>query len=481
MSTTEALLAASGSGGGSNRVSIDDALALHAGEFGRWQLRHFVLAMHTMVMIFADREPAMWCPAGDGLCGDRCAGAAAGWEWEQGSGSSTVAKWGLVCGERYKVGLVQAIYFAGCMMGSGVFGHLSDSFLGRKGSLQLVCFLSGGFGLLTSLSPNYWVYAAFRLLTGFSAGSICFCSFVLATEPIGPSYRGVVGTSTCYFFSGGIAALAGITTLFQSSWRILYIVTSLPSLAFMLIAMPFVSESPRWYLVRCRTDDAMRVLRDIASTNGKSIPHCVGLMLDDEDNIAKKVVETSSVLDVFRSQAMRARLVLLVIITFLCSVVYFGVVVNSLAEMPAYLVTAVLLQHFGRKPLTIGSMLLSGVFCTTASLIPDFGAMRVARMACGVIGIFGMAGTYNLLLVYASELFPTVGSEMGAILAPIVVLLGERVPFVVFGVLAIIGGLLVLCLPETMNKPLYDTMAGMEKGERSTKGGDEVATSNSLI
>ncbi|XP_037487393.1 organic cation/carnitine transporter 4-like [Triticum dicoccoides] len=114
MSTTEALLAASGSGGGSNRVSIDDALALHAGEFGRWQLRHFVLvtaawmleAMHTMVMIFADREPAMWCPAGDGLCGDRCAGAAAGWEWEQGSGSSTVAEWGLVCGERYKVGLV---------------------------------------------------------------------------------------------------------------------------------------------------------------------------------------------------------------------------------------------------------------------------------------------------------------------------------------------------------------------------------------
>uniref|UniRef100_A0A453D2Z1 Uncharacterized protein n=1 Tax=Aegilops tauschii subsp. strangulata TaxID=200361 RepID=A0A453D2Z1_AEGTS len=126
MSTTELLLAASGSGGGSNRVSIDDALSLHAGEFGRWQLRHFVLvtaawmleAMHTMVMIFADREPAMWCPAGDGRCGDRCAGAAAGWEWEQGSGSSTVAEWGLVCGERYKVGLVQAIYFAGCMMGT---------------------------------------------------------------------------------------------------------------------------------------------------------------------------------------------------------------------------------------------------------------------------------------------------------------------------------------------------------------------------
>uniref|UniRef100_A0A453D2Q7 Uncharacterized protein n=1 Tax=Aegilops tauschii subsp. strangulata TaxID=200361 RepID=A0A453D2Q7_AEGTS len=32
--------------------------------------------------------------------------------------SSTVAEWGLVCGERYKVGLVQAVFFAGCMIGT---------------------------------------------------------------------------------------------------------------------------------------------------------------------------------------------------------------------------------------------------------------------------------------------------------------------------------------------------------------------------
>ncbi|KAE8811459.1 Solute carrier family 22 member 15-like protein [Hordeum vulgare] len=40
--TTEALLACSGSGGG-ECLSIDDALVLHAGEFGPWQLWHFLL------------------------------------------------------------------------------------------------------------------------------------------------------------------------------------------------------------------------------------------------------------------------------------------------------------------------------------------------------------------------------------------------------------------------------------------------------
>ena len=99
-------------------------------------------------------------------------------------------------------------------------------------------------------------------------------------------------------------------------------------------------------------------------------------------------------------------------------------------------------------------------------------------MACGVVGIFGMAATYNLLFIYTAELFPTVvrnaalgctsqASQMGAIVAPLIVVLGEQVPFAVFGVSGIIGGLLVFYLPETMNKPLYDTMAGLEEGEKT--------------
>jgi OCT family organic cation transporter-like MFS transporter 4/5 len=277
-----------------------------------------------------------------------------------------------------------------------VFGHLSDSFLGRKGALQLACILNAVFGLLTALAPNYWVYVALRLATGFSTGSVGLCSFVLANEPIGPSRRGMAGMSTFYFFSGGIAVLAGIAALFQSSWRLLYVVTSLPSLAYVLAVLPFVSESPRWYLVRRRADDALHVLRDIAAANGRRVPDGVTLKLDDEGD-DKEIQDSSiasssgSILDVFRSKTTRVRLVLSVLINLLCSVVYYGlslnvvnlktnlyvsVVVNSLAEMPAYLLTALLLDRFGRKPLGIGTMILSGVFCTIASFIPGVGAMR---------------------------------------------------------------------------------------------------------
>ncbi|KAK6157145.1 hypothetical protein DH2020_011393 [Rehmannia glutinosa] len=491
------------------RLCIDDMLTKYCGEFGRWQLRHFVLtsmawaleAFHTMVVIFADREPAWRC-SGTGECSaglkSVCGLEPGSWEWIGGLGSSTVADFGLICSEKYKVGLVQAVFFGGCMIGAGVFGHLSDSKLGRKGSLLVVCILNAIFGCLTALSPNYWTYALLRLLTGFSTGGVGLCAFVLATEPIGPKMRGVAGMSTFYFFSGGIAVLSGIAYFFKS-WRSLYIATSIPSFLFLVLILPFVSESPRWCLIRGKTGDAMEIMRKIAITNRKHFPaDGVTLALDEDanDNSDKshkteQEAVAGSLIDVLRCPLTRIRLFLAVGINFFCSIVYYGlslnvvnlgtnlnlnVFLNAVAEMPAFFLTAVLLDKFGRKPLSIGTQWFSGAFCVVGFLLKGYGVWKTVRMVCGILGIFGMAATYNLLYIYTMELFPTVvrnaalgsttqAAQMGAILAPLVVVLGERIPFLVFGVCGIAGGVLAFMLPETLNKPLYDTMGGMEEGE----------------
>lgn len=119
------------------KLCIDDMLQRYCGEFGFWQLRHFVLAslawaleaFHTMVMIFADREPRWRClDGGGGGPGSGCFPEAASvcelppgsWEWVGGAGSSTVAEFGLICGQKFKVGLVQALFFGGCMIGESI-------------------------------------------------------------------------------------------------------------------------------------------------------------------------------------------------------------------------------------------------------------------------------------------------------------------------------------------------------------------------
>lgn len=110
----------------------------------------------------------------------------------------------------------------------------------------MVCALNAVFGCLTAMSPNYITYVFLRLLTGFTTGGVGLCAFVLATEPVGPTKRGAAGMSTFYFFSTGIALLSGIAYVFQT-WRTLYIVTSIPSFLYILLVLPFISESPRWY------------------------------------------------------------------------------------------------------------------------------------------------------------------------------------------------------------------------------------------
>ncbi|EEF31467.1 organic cation/carnitine transporter 4 [Ricinus communis] len=494
------------------KLTIDDMLQKHCGEFGSWQLRHFILtclawaleAFHTMVVIFADRQPEFRClaPGCQVTAKSVCGFEPGSWEWVGGLGSSTVAQWGLVCGQKFKVGLVQSIFFGGCMIGAGIFGHLSDSILGRKGSLTVVCILNALFGCLTALAPDYWTYLLLRLLTGFSTGGVGLCAFVLATEPVGPTKRGTAGMSTFYFFSSGIAMLSGIAYYFRS-WRALYIASSVPSILFLVLVLPFISESPRWYLVRGRINEAMKLMSTIAKSNGNHLPDGVILALDEEVNngtrdgqsckekIAKKEAIAGSLIDVIQSPVTRVRLFLTVAISFLCSVVYYGlslnvvnldtnlyltVLLNAVAEMPAFTITAILLNKFGRKPLAVGTQWFSGLFCLTGSLMGSVGIWKVTRMICGLLGIFGMAGTYNLLFIYTAELFPTVvrnaalgcatqAAQMGAILAPLVVVLGGGLPFAVFAVCGIMGGFLAFYLPETLNRPLYDTMTGMEDGE----------------
>ncbi|KAJ4848420.1 Organic cation/carnitine transporter 4 [Turnera subulata] len=500
------------------KLTIDDMLQRHCGEFGPWQLRHFILtslawaleAFHTMVMIFADREPGFRCsgPGCDEGTKSVCGFAPGSWEWIGGPASSTVAEWGLVCGEKFKVGLVQAVFFGGCMIGAGIFGHLSDSTLGRKGSLIVVCILNALFGCLTALSPGFWTYCFLRLLTGFSTGGVGLCAFVLATEPVGPTKRGAAGMSTFYFFSTGIALLAGIAYIFPS-WRALYIASSIPSILFLVLVLPFVSESPRWYLVRGRVNEATKLMQKIAKSNGNHLPDGVILAIDEEanptttndiqggkDELVTKEAASGSLIDVLRSPITRIRLILAVAINFACAVVYYGlslnvvnletnlyvnVLVNSIAEMPSYTITALLLDKFGRRPLAIWTQWFSGFFCLAGSMMGSNGIWKVVRMICGVVGIFGTAGTYNLLFIYTAELFPTVvrnaalgsatqASQLGAILAPFVVVMGGGLPFAVFALCGIVGGFLAFFLPETLNQPLYDTMNGMKEGLSGSNG-----------
>ena len=68
--------------------------------------------------------------------------------------------------------------------------------------------LAGLSGLAGAAAPTYWWYLALRVCSGVAAGSMTLAGRALAIEPIGPSWRGVAGVTTCFF-----SILGGLITV----------------------------------------------------------------------------------------------------------------------------------------------------------------------------------------------------------------------------------------------------------------------------
>lgn len=141
-------------------------------------------------------------------------------------------QWNLVCQNAYKADLVQSILMAGTLIGALILGALADKYGRRK--IWYISFTGLViFGFASSFAPTYRIYALLRFLTGFCIGGEILSAFVLATELIGPSYRGFAGTMAQCFFTTGLLILPIVAYLVRD-WRTLSVLLSLPFCVFIL-------------------------------------------------------------------------------------------------------------------------------------------------------------------------------------------------------------------------------------------------------
>ena len=439
---------------------------------------------------------------------------------------------------------------------------------------MLACLSNGIFGMLTAASPNLPVYAILRALTGISSGGLGLTSFVLGTECIGPTKRSSVAMSSLYFYPFGTILLAGLATMASGlSWRYLYLITSAPSLVYLVLILPFLAESPRWYLIRGRKEEAMGVLMRIAKMNGRKLPEGVALSMElDDDQVpcgpiengvtdkttqplhgvelrkenieledkpivtkkARCVKECGSttvqargtLLDVFKRDDSRMKILIVIVVWFVSALGYYSLnlnvgnvgtnlslslILNALAEIPGYAISTILVNKPGPRLTLVASMLLCATSCLMAGgvsfwlseyatslshrnvvtsltgrdVVIDYHSQVQAllrtssymQLIGGLLGLFSIAGSYNLLYLYTAELFPTVvrnaalgltnqAASIGCIISPINVLsahLGVAFPLFIIGAISLVGGLMTLKLPETRNQPFHETFEEMNK------------------
>ena len=160
--------------------------------------------------------------------------------------------------------VVSSLLFPGAAFGALLGGKLADS-LGRKGSL-LVCaglFLAGA--TICALAPNVGIMTAGRILLGFGVGAAAAtCPLYLAE--MAPAHRRgrMVTINELMIVTGQFLAFAMnsvLDTLIQDPhvWRWMLGIAAIPAIA-LFVGMFFLPDSPRWYAIRGRLDEAKAVL-----------------------------------------------------------------------------------------------------------------------------------------------------------------------------------------------------------------------------
>lgn len=192
-----------------------------------------------------------------------------GWTFsEKPFGTTIVTEWDLVCDRSELVALTQSILMVGTMVGSVIFGHLSDR-MGRRPVLMTSLFFQGCLGVVLSFSPNYWFFLLVRFFMGSLDQGYQLPGFSFVSEMFTPRKRPIGFTIFISFWGLGIMSLAVLAFLIRN-WRYLQIAISLPFVLVVFICW-FVPESPRWLVSIGKYPEASAILNKLARFNGSKI------------------------------------------------------------------------------------------------------------------------------------------------------------------------------------------------------------------
>lgn len=451
--------------------TLDETIERCIGEFGWAQLLQSVLvslswvfdAQQTFISVFTDTHAVN--------------------EWSlQKQGVSSVLS-----------GLPASSFFIGCLIGGLVLSTLADTKLGRKNMLVFSCLVMSVAGTITSISTNIWIYSFLRFLSGFGRATIGTCALVLSTELVGNQWRGQVGIIGFVCFTIGFLSLPIIAFLNkESSWRVLYLWTCLPTILYSILVHFLVCESPRWLYVRGNKEEFVSTLKSITTRSSLTLSF-FGSFFEFEDQEHDNNSNESSTINLYSAIKMLIekkwafrRLISVMLVGFGIGMVYYGmplgvgnlpfnlylsVTLNALSELPASIVTFFLIGKLTRKKSLLVFAMLSGI-CSIGCVLVLNDDFKVLQMGFELFSFFSACTCFNVLLIYTVELFPTCVRNsavsmvrqalvLGGAISPMLVAFGRKnrwFSYGVFGICIAICGLFVLCLPETKGRTLSDTM-----------------------
>ncbi|XP_020589662.1 organic cation/carnitine transporter 3-like [Phalaenopsis equestris] len=445
----------------------------------------------TFINVFSDFQPPWHCTSPS--CNFTtslsavCNLPSSSWSFSHNRRISTISDFSLECASPVLLALPSSSFYAGCLVGGLLLATISDSRYGRKQILVLSTLTMSITAVLTAFSPNLAIYAALRFACGFARSNVGLSAFVLSSELVPRRHRELVSIFCFSFFTIGFLTLPLISFLNRaSSWRLLYLYTAIPAFIYSFFLHFSMVESPRWLLVKGRRQEAIEILKKLSLLN--KTESFADLAVTTSEKTESGGLYSAAKILWEKDWALR-RLGKVMIVSFSVGMMYYGmplslgnlkanlylsVAMNAVAELVSTSIIFFVVKMVSRRRSMIGLTVVTGVACLACA---GMWGGSLSEMLLELAAFFGTCTAFNILLIYAIEMFPTSvrssaialvrqAAVVGGVVAPAVVMAGRRrrfLSFAVFGIVVICGGLFVFWLPETRGRGISDTMEEEEQ------------------
>jgi MFS transporter, SP family, xylose:H+ symportor len=325
----------------------------------------------------------------------------------------------------------------GCMIGAGLAGWVS-TVMGRKGGLMLagILFLLGslgsawpefGFGAIGQMGPhalNQFIF--YRILGGVGVGVASMLSPLYIAEISPSAIRGRLVSFNQLAIVGGILVVYIVNSYVtnqgddawvkSTGWRYMLASEAIPS-AVLLILLMFVPDTPRWLVLRGRSEEALtglrrimgeRDAREILSDIQKSLAEKSGAML----SFGLPVIIVGVLISVFQQFVGINAVLYYAPLMFSnmgasTNTAMLQTVIVGGANVIFTVVAIVTVDKWGRKPLLITGALIMAAAMITLGCLFNAHAVGLAALVAVVAYIAGFALSWGpVAWVMLAEMFP---------------------------------------------------------------------------